>query len=132
MEETQKLDPCPLCGGRAELESFSRGDGYCSATIACEVCGLTLEYSQEFVSTTQLSGKTIYVPITIDPFEAWNRRTPCKKCNKMIAKVRIFADLFKTNYAHWEIMKRHGGPPRTGPSMLAMFFDRMADEFEEL
>ena len=55
---TEKLKPCPFCGGKAVYSSitFLHGDDQCH--VECEKCGFTTE-----------NFKTRY-----DAIDAWNRR----------------------------------------------------------
>lgn len=68
------LEPCPLCGGEAQIESITRTPDTFSATIKCLLCGLRLEWSQPIAVGVNLNGSKIFVPLDINPFEAWNRR----------------------------------------------------------
>lgn len=69
------LEPCPLCGGRAEIEDIKRTADTFDATIVCILCGLRLEWSQPIVVGINFDGSKVYVPLDVNPFEAWNRRT---------------------------------------------------------
>lgn len=80
-ELENQLKPCPLCGGRAKLTevSISRSGTFLRHTIECSICGLTLEWEQEFsvrehITMTGEILKTARLPRNIDALEAWNRR----------------------------------------------------------
>lgn len=69
------LNCCPLCGGTAEFEQIRMGAGLFDATIVCRLCGLRLEWSQNFATAISVGSKhKTIVPISISPVEAWNRR----------------------------------------------------------
>ena len=69
------LDNCPLCGGTAGFEEIRMGAGLFDATIVCKLCGLRLEWSQNFATAISAGSKhETIVPISISPVEAWNRR----------------------------------------------------------
>lgn len=69
------LEPCPLCGGKAHVDSLKHTSDTFDATIVCMTCGLRLEWSQPIILGVSPSGGRVYVPIGLNPFEAWNRRT---------------------------------------------------------
>ena len=78
-----ELKPCPLCGGKVELEGISFAYLGAStevhyAKIQCQ-CGLTFE--KEWERRTTLDG---YVNLSEDIITAWNRRVDevvrCKDC----------------------------------------------------
>lgn len=70
------LEPCPLCGGTAQIEEIKRTSDTFDATIVCSLCGLRLEWSQTIVVAMNYNGSKVYIPTSINPIEAWNRRVP--------------------------------------------------------
>lgn len=76
-----KLAPCPLCGGIAKVQEaeYSRSGTFLRHTIVCELCGLTLDWEQEFyvaehVTACGLRVKTDRIAVNCDVVTAWNRR----------------------------------------------------------
>lgn len=75
-----KLKPCPLCGGEAMATEICVFHGDSLRTrIECVVCGLRLDWTQEFVvhERKKLLGETIGLDrfsTTLTAEEAWNRR----------------------------------------------------------
>lgn len=75
------LDPCPLCGGEAEVARLTQGPEELTAVIRCTDCGLTLEWETEIkVGVSRATGKRTVEKIGLDPIEAWNRRRECDDC----------------------------------------------------
>lgn len=68
-ELEEKLLPCPLCGGRARFGSVSSGLSCNRTEIVCTVCGLTLDWEQEYVYSLHAR-----VAKDLNCIEAWNRR----------------------------------------------------------
>lgn len=73
------LKPCPFCGGEAKIEELeSRIDRF-RAVIKCQRCGANIDWSQDFSHSTKrtptgVAIKTVRIPASISPFNAWNRR----------------------------------------------------------
>lgn len=74
------LLPCPLCGGEPEVARLTQGPENQSAVIKCTDCGLTLEWETEMQVGVSRSGKRTAVKTSLDPIEAWNRRSGCETC----------------------------------------------------
>lgn len=77
------LEPCPMCGGEAEVAMLSQGPEELKAVIRCTACGLTLNWETEIKVGVSRSGKRTVAKAGPDPIEAWNRRTGgngCEKC----------------------------------------------------
>lgn len=69
------LKPCPLCGGEAEVVRLTQGPEELTAVIKCTDCGLTLDWRTEIKAGVSRSGKRTVVKTSLDPIEAWNRRS---------------------------------------------------------
>lgn len=73
------LKPCPLCGSEAQMVWLNSGRALMDALIRCTRCGLTLEWHTEFFINPPINidtgGRPIIMKVSLDPFEAWNRRT---------------------------------------------------------
>lgn len=75
------LAPCPLCGGEAEVARLTQNAEELTAVIKCSDCGLTLEWETEYeTSYSRTSGQAFRRKVSLDPIEAWNRRTGCEDC----------------------------------------------------
>lgn len=75
------LNPCPLCGGEAEVVRLTQNAEELTAVIKCSDCGLTLEWATEYeVHRSRSSGTEFRRKVSLDPIEAWNRRTGCEDC----------------------------------------------------
>ena len=74
------LEPCPLCGGEAEVARLTQGPEECTGVIKCTACGLTLEWETEIKVAVSRTGKRTRVKAGLDPIEAWNRREMCQGC----------------------------------------------------
>ena len=68
------LEPCPLCGAPARATLLETGCATLNATIECSHCGLTLEWETQFATYRTPEGGLVVTKISLDPFEAWNRR----------------------------------------------------------
>lgn len=78
------LNPCPLCGGEAEVARLTQGPEELSAVIKCTDCGLTLEWKTKIkVGISRVTGRKTAEKVGLDPVEAWNRRT-CENCGHKI------------------------------------------------
>ena len=82
------LDPCPLCGGKAEVEQLAQSEERLDAVIKCSVCGLTLAWETEIKVGISRSGKRTPVKAGLDPIEAWNRRD-CSDCGHKFHSDRV-------------------------------------------
>ena len=51
------LNPCPMCGGAAEVVHLSQNSEELRATIKCSDCGLTLEWDTEIKVGISRSGR---------------------------------------------------------------------------
>ena len=75
-----ELKPCPFCGGKAIVtEMTASGGDYFRTKIECSICGVSLDWEQEFLTYKNknvIGGvmSLVRIPINISPFEAWNRR----------------------------------------------------------
>lgn len=83
------LMPCPLCGGEPEVARLTQGPEELSAVIKCTDCGLTLEWETEIQVGISRSGKRTSVKTSLDPIEAWNRRTTCGNCAHKIIDTEL-------------------------------------------
>ena len=75
---SNKLKPCPLCGGKAQALNVDFGHAMFNATISCQTCGLTLRWNTEFMVCNHMGMDMeggVAVKHGLDPIEAWNRRT---------------------------------------------------------
>lgn len=104
------LKPCPFCGGEAKVEEIeSRMDRF-RAVIKCQRCGANLDWSQEFKYSAKLAPtgvviKTVRIPVSLSPFDAWNRRAE-NTLDGYRAKVTIFdeapaADVVEVVTGQW-------------------------------
>lgn len=70
MRTTDRLKPCPCCGGRAVIEENRKNDGYCSYNtlrVRCCECGLQ---TNSFISDGYYGSK--HSPEEVA--ELWNKR----------------------------------------------------------
>lgn len=75
-----KLEPCPLCGGKAVIAEAEFTFSTTRCKIVCINCGLTLDWTQHFATDEVIDPATgvIFdrkaVILSLSPFQAWNRR----------------------------------------------------------
>lgn len=75
-----ELNPCPLCGGKANIEEMDISWNFTRCKIVCINCGLTLDWTQHFATEEVIDPATgvIFdkkaVILSLSPFQAWNRR----------------------------------------------------------
>lgn len=69
MEMVIELEPCPLCGGKAIIDSFNTAPHGDFTTIKCTVCGLTLDWTTDYYFS-----RIARVRSNLTAIEAWNRR----------------------------------------------------------
>lgn len=68
------LRPCPLCGGRAEIQCVEQSFAHLKATIRCVECGLTLDWDTP-TAYARKQERPCFIKLGPDPFELWNTRT---------------------------------------------------------
>ncbi len=71
---SEKLKPCPLCGGNARPYIISIGKARFDATIMCDACGLSLQWKTQYIVHESRTGEKIERKHGLDPVEAWTRR----------------------------------------------------------
>ena len=74
------LQPCPMCGGEAEVARLIQDHDSESAVIKCTGCGLSLEWETEIKVSVSRSGKRTRARAGMNAIEAWNRRCMCDTC----------------------------------------------------
>lgn len=75
-----ELNPCPFCGGKAEIAEVELNSDSGCTTIVCRSCGVKLEWIQEFYIheiKNPISGELLDMVRTahnMSAIDAWNRR----------------------------------------------------------
>ena len=81
----KELNPCPFCGGEAEVretvECFGHGDYDKSVFVFCCDCGATSKKYYERICRGRTKERAI---------EAWNTRKPIDKVVEQLEELRIY------------------------------------------
>lgn len=90
---TEKLKPCPFCGGEADCKSWdagwdSRGDNIFAAMVGCPSCGVSFElehHGDDLLRDDDIEGETCHA-LEEQAARIWNRRTNAKE---LVARINV-------------------------------------------
>lgn len=89
---TDKLKPCPFCGGEIEIVNATQNIDEDHIIARCTCCNFTFEYSTYFAHS-----KIARVKMNPSFVEAWNTRKPIDKIVEQLEEEVIWANTHGTD-----------------------------------